>query len=406
MLPYARHQLQNKIKRNTINNKHMKLIYNTLIALSLTTIILFASCRGDNHIVNPENKPVVHPDTTANEIIGFYLLNQGNMGSNKASLDYFDYKTGIYSKNIYAERNPNVVQELGDVGNDLQIYGNQLYAVINCSNLVEVMDVNTAKHIGVVSVPNCRYITFDDGYAYVSSYAGPVKIDPNARLGYIAKIDTTTLQIVDTCNVGYQPEEMVIIDNKLYVANSGGYMVPNYDNTISVVDLSSFEEIEKIEVAINLHHMQLDQYGNIWVSSRGDYYDTPSRTYVVSSTTHEIIKMLELPNSNMTIAGDSVYICSNEYNYNTGIPTTTYAIVNTQTQELITKNCVSDSIIEKIVVPYCIEVNPITKELFLSDAKNYVTPGKLYCYDDEADTLKWSVTTGDVPSNIAFVYKK
>ena len=63
--------------------------------------------------------------------------------------------------------------------------------------------------------------------SYVSSYAGPVKIDPNARLGYVARVDTTTLTVKDTCVVGYQPEEMVIVGNKLYVANSGGYRVPN-----------------------------------------------------------------------------------------------------------------------------------------------------------------------------------
>ena len=56
---------------------------------------------------------------------GFFLLNEGNMGSNKSTLDYYDYETGVYTKNIYAERNPGVVKELGDVGNDIQIYGNK-----------------------------------------------------------------------------------------------------------------------------------------------------------------------------------------------------------------------------------------------------------------------------------------
>jgi hypothetical protein len=49
------------------------------------------------------------------------------MGSNKATLDYFDYETGNYTRNIYPERNPNVVQELGDVGKRHPIYGNKLY---------------------------------------------------------------------------------------------------------------------------------------------------------------------------------------------------------------------------------------------------------------------------------------
>lgn len=91
---------------------------------------------------------------TAGTVKGFFLLNEGNQGSNKASLDYFDYETGVYTKNIYPERNPGVVKELGDLGNDLQVYGEKLYAVIGGSGLVEVMDVNTAKHVGQISVPS------------------------------------------------------------------------------------------------------------------------------------------------------------------------------------------------------------------------------------------------------------
>ena len=63
-----------------------------------------------------------------------YLLNEANMGSNKSSIDYVDFRNAYYVRNIYAERNPEVVKELGDVGNDIQIYGNKLYAVINCSH--------------------------------------------------------------------------------------------------------------------------------------------------------------------------------------------------------------------------------------------------------------------------------
>lgn len=56
------------------------------------------------------------------KIIGMYLLNEGNMGSNKSTLDYVDFSQGYYVRNLYAERNPHVIKELGDVGNDIQIY--------------------------------------------------------------------------------------------------------------------------------------------------------------------------------------------------------------------------------------------------------------------------------------------
>ena len=155
-----------------------------------------------------------------------------NMGSNKCTIDHFDARTGSYFRNIYPERNPDVVKELGDVGNDIGIYGNRLYVVVNCSNFVEVMNVHTAEHIGSVTIPNCRYIVFNGDKAYVSSYAGPVQIDPNARPGKVVEIDLETLQITREVVVGYQPEEMVINNGRLYVANSGGYRFPNYDRTV------------------------------------------------------------------------------------------------------------------------------------------------------------------------------
>ena len=257
------------------------------LILALSLIAVASSCRKELQIVPPTDTPVT--SGTFGNVTGFYLLNEGNMGSNKSTLDFFDYTTGIYTKNIFAATNPFVARELGDVGNDLQIYGKKLYAVINCSNLVEVMDSRDAKHIAQISIPNCRYISFDNGYAYVSSYAGPVEMDPNYRKGYVAKIDTATLQIVDECIVGYQPEEMVIHNGKLYVANSGGYRVPDYDHTVSVVDLASFQVIKTIDVAINLHRMEKDRFGNIYVSSRGDGYDEHPRTLVISSTSDEVI---------------------------------------------------------------------------------------------------------------------
>ena len=173
-------------------------------------------------------------------IDGFYLLNEGNMGSNKSTLDYFDETTGTYIKNIYAERNPSAVKELGDVGNDLEIYGSKLYAVINCSHKVEVMRASDATRITKIDIPNCRYALGHGRYVYVSSYVSPIQDDPKAPRGAIFKIDTISLNIVDRIDVGYQPEEMAISNGKLYVANSGGYRAPNYDTTVSVIDLNYF----------------------------------------------------------------------------------------------------------------------------------------------------------------------
>lgn len=367
----------------------------------LLPMLLFTACREDNEIFIPENTTVSSPEFTS--ITGFYLLNEGNMGSNKSTLDYYDCSTGVYTRNIYGYANPDVPKEMGDVGNDIAIYGNRLYAIINCSNKVEVMDVATTKRIGQIDIPNCRYIKFHKGYAYVTSYAGPIEINPDyQQIGYVAKVDTTSLEVVDCCLVGFQPDGIGIMGDKIYVANSGGYMVPNYENTVSVIDINTFEEVERIDVAVNLHYVMADNHGCLWISSRGDYYDTPSRLYCYDVRKKRMIASLDVPVSDMCIQGDSIYVVSAGWSHITSSYNVTYSIVDVNLKTKVTDNFITDGTDAKIKMPYGIAVNPITKDIYVTDAKNYVNPGTLYCFGKDG-ILKWSVRTGDIPAHIAFV---
>lgn len=359
------------------------------------------SCREDDVIFIPEEVPVSIPEYTS--IDGFYLLNEGNMGSNKCTLDYYDYSTGVYTRNIYGNANPSVPKELGDVGNDIDIYGSRLYAVVNCSNKVEVMDVATTRRIGQIDIPNCRYIKFYDGYAYVTSYAGPVEINPDyEQLGYVAKVDTATLEVVDRCIVGFQPDELDIADGKIFVANSGGYMVPNYENTVSVIDIATFREVERIEVAINLHRVICDSRGQLWISSRGDYYEEESKLYCYDIRKRRMVAELDVPVSSMHLDGDSLYIVSVGWSYITMQNEVTYAIVDTRSHEKVCDNFITDGTDKNIKIPYGVAVNPITKDIYVTDARNYVNPGYLYCFGSDG-VQKWKVRTGDIPAHFIFV---
>ena len=373
--------------------------------LLLGICMVWTGCRTDAEDIIPSQDEEVSTDNSAQtreSIKGFYLLNEGNMGSNKCTLDFYDATTGIYTRNIYAEVNPSVVKELGDVGNDLQVYDGKLWAVVNCSHFVEVMDAGTAEHITQISIPNCRYICFDGEYAYVSSYAGPVQIDPNARLGYVAKIDIKSLQVVDTCTVGYQPDELVVSDGRIYVANSGGYRVPNYDRTVSVIDIAPFRVMETIDVAINLHRMEVDKRGYVWVSSRGDYYGRGSKTFVIDTKGNEVCDSFEVANSEMTISGDSLYIIGSEWSYVSNSWRVTYKIIDTEKRQVVSENFITDGTDSRIRMPYGVAVNRYVSEFYITDAGNYVSPGTLYCFSLDG-VLKWSVRTGDIPAHFAFV---
>lgn len=375
--------------------KRLHFIYLLIYLLSLS------ACREDERIFLSDSVQVTLPKA-GSRIKGFYQLNEGNMGMNRASLDYFDYATGYYTRDIFSERNPEIVKELGDVGNDIKVYGQKVYAVINVSNLIVVFDVRTARKIKEIEVPNCRYLAFWKDKAYISSYAGPVQMDPNAEVGFVAEIDTASLEITRKVSVGYQPEEMVVQGGKLYIANSGGYRAPDYDCTVSVVNLETWKEEKKIDVDINLHRMAIDARGDIYVSSRGDYKNVPPNLYVIDSATDEVKQCLDIPVGGMWIDDDKLYYYSVAYNMVSGGNKVTYGILDTRTKKQLTDRIITDGTEKEIMLPYGIAVNPETKEIFMSDAQNYVVTGFVYCFSPEG-RLKWKTEGGNIPGHFAFI---
>ncbi|MDE6427724.1 MAG: YncE family protein [Muribaculaceae bacterium] len=373
----------------------------------LPLLMAATSCREDELVV-PTEYEIIGDERPASRIRGLYLVNEGNMGSNKCTLDFYDYMTGLYSRNLYSERNPNVIKELGDVGNDIGIYGSKLYVVVNCSHKVEVLDARSGLRLGQIDIPNCRYVRFHRGHAYVSSYVGPVLIDPSAPKGAVFEVDTASLAVTRKVSVGYQPEEMEIVNDYMYVANSGGYRVPDYDNTVSVIQMIDFKQVQQIPVGINLHRLKKDRYNKLWVSSRGNYQDVPSRLFVMERkpgyNQMVVTDTLNIACSNMALKGDSLFFYATEWNNFTASNTISYGIIDVRTKEVISNNFITDGTEKEITIPYGIAVHPESGDIFVTDAKNYVSSGTLYCFTPDGKK-KWSVRTGDIPAHITFLSK-
>ncbi len=364
-------------------------------------MIFSAGCRKKPDVIPETLAGLLPPDPSAT-VKGVYLLNEGNLNSNKASLDYLDFTTGIFHLNLYNQENPEVTKGLGDVGNDIGVYGSKLYVVVNNSNKIEVLEKNTGKRIGQVNLVNCRSIAFSAGKVYISAYLGTVG-DPHAPQGIVAEIDSNTLSITRKVTVGRQPEQIAIVGQKLYVANSGGYSPSDYERTVSVIDLETFTETGRIDVAINLDRCLSDGNGKLYVTSRGDYYNQPSDLFVIDTKTGSVVKDFHLPASVLCIDDNTLYLFGSDFSYNTGKWTTTYGMIDIVADTLLDRRFITDGTETRIKVPYGLAVNPVTKEVYLTDAKNYVNPGTLYCFSPAGEN-EWSVTTGDIPGHFAFVY--
>ena len=340
---------------------------------------LFTACRGDEIIY-----PTIGTHVTDEEREGgLYVLCEGNMGANKARLDYMNLHSGNYFANWYGAENPTQIKELGDVGNDIKQHGARLYVVINCSHKVEVMDLRS-RHIGQVDIPNCRYVAFKDDKMYVSAYVGSVA-DPD-MLGSVYEVDTASLTITREVKVGHQPDELCILGNKLYVCNSGGYLINRYDSTLSVIDLQSFTEIEKITVGLNPTRLRVDEKKQLWVCCQGNYADIKPQIVVVDNNT--VTQRIAMPCANISICGDNVYILDNEEPALRAYSTTTYAL---------SPFTLSLSAFEH---PYGLLATD--DALYITDAKNYVSSGVLHCYNYDGHE-RWSAITGDIPGHLCRV---
>ena len=82
-----------------------------------------------------------------------------------------------------------------------------------------------------------------------------------------------------------------------------------------------------------------------------------------------------------------------------------YGVIDIRTKKVIRDSFISDGTEKAIKLPYGIAVHPVTKDIYVTDAKNYVSSGTLYCYDQDG-FQKWGVRTGDIPAHMVFVTKE
>lgn len=365
-------------------------------------VILTGSCMN--------SKPPVGVLPEPGELGRLYILNEGVMGMGNSSIDFYDFADGTYVTDAFPAANPDVTLGLGDTGNDLAVYGGKLWAVMNGSDLVEVMDASTMEHIRAIDVPACRDIAFSGRYAYVTSWAGNVS-DDGDRTGMVYRIDINSLSIAGTVEVGYQPEDIAVLDGKIYVANSGG-MTDGYDNRLSIIDEESFSLERAVEIAANICDIAPDAYGRLWISSPGDYYSVHSGIYVYDTVSGTVLKsepganilpewINDIRVSSMYSTGSHLWVLGNENEWDYTAGAGKYCLYTIDCQALtMTRTELSRTGAESIYNPYGIWVSPDEKTIAITDAASYTEPGYILFLDANLNFVS-SFQTGFLPGHFA-----
>ena len=201
----------------------------------------------------------------------YYVLNSGDWKSNNSSITRYDASTGVVIQGYFESVNG---RKLGNTANDMIVYGDKMYIAVAGEGTIEIagLGAKSIKQIECGAQP--RYLAAHGEYVYVTYFDG-----------YVAKLDTASLQVVDKVKVGRNPEQLAVCGGKLFVANSGGMDYNTelgYDNTVSVIDLTSFSEVDKLEVVVNPANVVSDGEG-VYVASYGNYADVPSALQYISA---------------------------------------------------------------------------------------------------------------------------
>lgn len=335
--------------------------------LRLAAVLLLA-CVYACDDMRDKDEPAGGTVTSESGTAELYVLCEGLFNLNNSTLARHTFGDGKTETGYFRRMNS---RGLGDTANDMAIYGSKLYVVVTVSSQVEVIDLPTGKSLKRIpmlaedgSSRQPRYIAFDKGKAYVCSFDGTV-----------ARVDTTSLSVEAYTPAGRNPDGICALNGKLYVSNSGSLDSPNYDNTVSVIDIPSFGEVKKITVGDNPGRIEADSYGNIYVTARGNLTEANYKWVRIDSATGEVSGALNEEVLNFTIHGDLAYLYSYDYN----LKSARIKVYNIRKDDVERDNFITDG--TAVTTPYTIRANPYSGNIYMTDVYDYQVVGDVLCFN-------------------------
>lgn len=229
---------------------------------------------------------------------GAIIINEGAFNNSNASVSYLNYSNQEVTGNIFKAVNGSDAV-LGDVLMDMTVTNNEAFLVLNSSNYISVVNSETFKWVtNIDNLNNPRFIAKHNNYLYVTQWG--------VSTGGVTVINPQGYEIVNTIETGLGTEGILVHDNLIWVANSGGYAT---DSTVSIIDPSSNTVTSTITTPNGPRHFAVDVNNNIWVVCYGAVtYDseppyaitneTPSYLVQISADSKKIIKELKISDTN------------------------------------------------------------------------------------------------------------
>lgn len=319
-----------------------------------------------------------------------FILCEGLWGVNNADITAYKSDSMLCTGEYYLKQNG---QYLGDTGQDILYHNEHLYVSVYGSSYVAKLDLDgkeLARRSFSVDEGQPRYLAAQGDYIYVTLYSGKV-----------ARMKTTDLSVVDYAPVGMNPEDVVVYKDMLLVANSGW----GYDNTVTMIDVATFDSIGSITVEWNPQQFVLSG-DSVYLLANGQYDEYWNCDYPVQSIDVVGREARTIGNATRAVAYDgTLYLCHSTTDWSTYETVNTFFTYDVERATIDTTSFLQGDVEEVTSNSvYMMEVNPENGEFYIGLSGNkFVSSGMMHRYSNDGRLIHRFDVQGANPSQAAFL---
>jgi YVTN family beta-propeller protein len=308
---------------------------------------------------------------------GVFIINEGIFMRGNGSLSYYSYDSSQIYNDLFYKVNG---RPLGDVPNSMEIINDLAYIVVNNSGKIEVINKSTLESVktitGLISPRNISFVNSSKAYV-TSMYSDSliiISLNDNSISGYI--------------NIRRLSESIVISGDKAFVANwIGGHEV-------MIINTLTDKVVDSIEVGIEPESMVIDKNNFLWVLCNGGYLrENFAELDRINTATIEIEQRLVFPTKQISplclrISGDGETL----YYLENGVRQMSIYASELPSESFIAE---SGNYFNKL------GINPVNNDIFITYSVDYEQNGYLNYY--KSDGIFVSTYLADlIPGLICF----
>lgn len=352
-----------------------------LIYLSL---LLFLSCTKEKEAEMPYPVPQ-----------GIFICNEGNHLYGNATLSIYDPLEKTVQNQIYARANNGVA--VGDVFQSMKIIDGKGFMVVNNSDKIIVIDLDTYEHIGKIDgLSSPRYIEYiNETKMYVSELNSTT----------ITTVNPRTLKVISRITIGSSTEQMVSDNDFVYACSW------SMNNKIFRIDSRSNILLNSIEVTKQPNSMVLDKNGKLWVLSDGGYEKSPygqeiaalTRINTETFTIEQVYKFPDIKFSPSRLSinkeKDTIYFINGGYKSNVKSATNENGVykMSVESSELPTAPLIPE--VGRLF--YALGIDTSNGDIYIGDAIDYQQKGIVLRYNSQGE-LQDMFKTDIIPGSFCF----